>query len=87
LTVKPCQREAFSHRHRTAEEIYVVLSGAGRVKLDDELVELSRLDAVRVSPGVARAFEAGPDGLEVLIFGPHVDGDGEIVADFWGSAH
>ncbi len=87
LTVKPSQREAFAHRHRTAEEIYVVLSGAGLVKLDDELVELSPLDAVRVSPGVARAFEAGPDGLEVLIVGPHVDGDGEMVSDFWGSAH
>ena len=84
LRVKPSQREAFAHRHRLAEEIYVVLSGAGRVKLDDELVELSPLDAVRVSPGVARSFEAGPDGLEVLIFGPHVDGDGETVADFWG---
>jgi len=85
LRVKPSQREAFAHRHRLAEEIYVVLSGVGRVKLDDELVELSPLDAVRVSPGVARSFEAGPDGLEVLIFGPHVDGDGEMVADFWGS--
>jgi mannose-6-phosphate isomerase-like protein (cupin superfamily) len=86
LRVKPSRREAFAHRHRVAEEIYVVLSGSGRVKLDDELVELSPLDAVRVSPGVARAFEAGPDGLEVLIFGPHVEGDGEIVPGFWDSA-
>lgn len=83
LTVKPSQREAFAHRHRRAEEIYVVLSGSGRVKLDEELVELAPLDAVRVSPGVARSFEAGPDGLEVLIFGPRVEGDGETVADFW----
>jgi mannose-6-phosphate isomerase-like protein (cupin superfamily) len=83
--VKPSQREAFAHRHRVAEEIYVVLSGSGLVKLDDDLVDLSPLDAVRVSPGVARAFEAGPDGLEVLIFGPHVEGDGESVPDFWGS--
>ena len=85
LTVKPSQREAFAHRHRVAEEIYVVLSGSGRVKLDDELVDLAPLDAVRVSPGVARSFEAGPDGLEVLIFGPRVEGDGELVPDFWGS--
>ena len=83
LRVKPSQREAFAHRHRSAEEIYVVISGSGRVKLDDELVELSALDAVRVSPGVARAFEAGDDGLEVLIFGPRVEGDGELVPDFW----
>lgn len=84
LTIKPSRREAFAHRHGTAEEIYVVLSGAGHVKLDDELVELAPLDAVRVGPGVTRSFEAGPDGLEVLIFGPHVEGDGEIVNDFWG---
>lgn len=83
LSVKPSQREAFAHRHRTAEEIYVVLSGSGRVKLDEELVELAPLDAVRVSPGVTRCFEAGPEGLEVLIFGPRVEGDGETVADFW----
>jgi uncharacterized cupin superfamily protein len=84
LIVKPGQREAFAHRHRTAEEIYVVLAGSGVVKLDDELVQLAPLDAVRVSPGVARAFEAGPQGLEVLVFGPHVEADGEIVQDFWG---
>ncbi|MGH3050528.1 MAG: cupin domain-containing protein [Gaiellaceae bacterium] len=83
LTVKPSQREAFAHRHGEAEEIYVVLAGSGRVKLDDDLVELEPLDAVRVSPGVARSFEAGPDGLEVLIFGPRVEGDGETVDDFW----
>lgn len=83
LIVKPGQREAFAHRHRTAEEIYVVLGGSGRVKLDDDLVELGRLDAVRVSPGVVRTFEAGPDGLEVLVFGPRVESDGELVPDFW----
>ena len=83
LIVKPGRREAFAHRHREAEEIYVVLAGSGRVKLDDELVALAPLDAVRVSPGTARSFEAGPEGLEVLVFGPHVDGDGEMVRDFW----
>jgi uncharacterized cupin superfamily protein len=83
LIVKPGQREAFAHRHRTAEEVYVVLAGSGGVKLDDELVALASLDAVRVSPGVARAFEAGPNGLEVLVFGPHVEADSEMVQDFW----
>jgi mannose-6-phosphate isomerase-like protein (cupin superfamily) len=83
LAVKPGQREAFAHRHRTAEEVYVVLSGSGRVKLDDELVPLEARDIVRVSPGTTRAFEAGPDGLEVLIVGPHVESDGELVEGFW----
>lgn len=55
------------------------------MKLDDQLVELQPLDAVRVSPGVTRSFEAGPDGLHVLIFGPHVESDGEMVQDFWST--
>jgi mannose-6-phosphate isomerase-like protein (cupin superfamily) len=84
LIIKPEQREAFAHRHRQAEEVYVVLAGSGQVKLDDELVDLTPLDAVRVGPGTARSFEAGPDGLQVLIFGPRVEGDGEMVPDFWG---
>jgi mannose-6-phosphate isomerase-like protein (cupin superfamily) len=83
LTIKPGQREAFAHRHRAAEEIYVVLAGSGRVKLDDELVDLAPLDAVRVGPGVTRSFEADRDGLQILIFGPHVEGDAETVSDFW----
>ncbi len=85
LIVKPGKREAFAHRHRDAEEIYVVLAGSGRVQLDDELVDLVPLDAVRVSPGVTRSFEAGSDRLEVLVFGPHVDGDVVMVRDFWGA--
>ncbi len=76
---------SYGHRHKTQEEIYVVVDGSGRVKLDDDVVELRPLDAVRVSPGVARGFEAGPEGLEVLIFGPHVEGDSEMVDDFWAS--
>lgn len=83
LVIKPGQREAFAHRHSEAEEIYVILAGSGRVKLDDDLVDLATLDAVRVSPGVTRAFEADRQGLEVLVFGPHVEGDGEMVHGFW----
>lgn len=77
------QRSPFSHRHRHAEEIYVILSGAGKVKLGDQVSEVRALDAIRVSPQVARAFEAGPDGLEFLAFGPHHPGDGEPVDDAW----
>jgi quercetin dioxygenase-like cupin family protein len=61
----------------------VVLSGSGRVKLDDEIVEVRVLDAIRVAPGVARAFEADADGLEFIAFGPHHPGDGEPVEDVW----
>jgi mannose-6-phosphate isomerase-like protein (cupin superfamily) len=84
--VKPGERQAFAHRHEAAEEIYVVLSGTGRIKLDDELADIRPLDAIRVAPTIARAFEAGPEGLELLAFGPHHDGDGEILReDFWGA--
>lgn len=85
LIVKPGRREAFAHRHHEAEELYLVLAGSGRVKLDDEIVELEPLDVVRVSPGLTRCFEAGEDGLEVVVFGPHVEGDGETVEGFWDS--
>jgi quercetin dioxygenase-like cupin family protein len=76
--VKPGQRGR-AHRHEQAEEIYVVLGGGGRAVLDGELVELRPLDALRVAAPVARAFEAGPDGLELLVFGPRHEGDGEIL--------
>lgn len=79
----PGKRQAFAHRHDEAEEINVVLSGSGRVKLDDEIVEIGPLDAIRVSPRVTRQFEAGPDGLAYLVFGPHHERDGETLQGFW----
>jgi mannose-6-phosphate isomerase-like protein (cupin superfamily) len=82
--VKPGKRQAFAHRHENAEEIYVILSGSGRVKLDDEIKEVHAIDAIRVAPGVVRAFEADADGLELLAFGPRHEGDGEIIREaFW----
>ena len=81
--VRPGKRQAFAHRHDQAEEVSVVLSGNGRVKLDDDVVEIGPMDAIRVAPQVTRAFEAGPEGLELLVFGPHHARDSEIVQDFW----
>ncbi len=81
--LRPGKRSPFTHRHTHAEEIYVILSGAGKVKLDDDVSEVHPLDAIRVAPDVARAFEAGPDGLEFLAVGPHRPGDGEPVDDQW----
>jgi quercetin dioxygenase-like cupin family protein len=76
--VKPGQRNR-PHRHDDAEEIYVVIGGTGRAVLDGETVELKTMDAIRVAPAVTRAFEGGPDGLELLAFGPHHEGDGELL--------
>ena len=81
---KPGKRQPFGHRHDAAEEIYFVVSGSGRAKLDDDVVELNPLEALRVSAGVMRSFEAGPEGMEVLAFGPrHADDRGEIVPGWW----
>jgi len=81
--VKPGRRQPFGHRHEQAEEVHVVIAGSGTLKLDDETHEVRALDAIRVAPGVARGFEAGPEGLEYVVFGPHHEKDGEIIKDFW----
>jgi mannose-6-phosphate isomerase-like protein (cupin superfamily) len=82
--LRPNVRQGFAHRHTAAEEVYVVLSGSGRIRIDDEIVELRPLDAVRISPQATRQMEAGPDGLEFLAFGAaHEVSDAELVQDFW----
>lgn len=81
--LRPGARQAFGHRHRHAEEVFVVLAGSGRVRIDDEVADVRALDAIRVAPDSTRAFEAGPDGLEFLVFGPHHTGDAVIEKDFW----
>jgi quercetin dioxygenase-like cupin family protein len=81
----PGFRSPIAHRHREQEEAYVVVSGSGRVKLDDDVHELKLWDVIRVSPTVARAFEGGPDGIEIVAIGADrpEGGDGERIADFW----
>ncbi len=81
--LRPGARQTFGHRHRRDEEVYVVLSGSGRVAVDGELRELGPLDAVRVAPGSVRAFEAGADGLELLAAGTHHAGDVEMLPGYW----
>ncbi len=83
----PDFRVPFGHRHQRQEEVYVVVSGGGRMKLGDEMVELRQWDAVRVPPETIRQFEAGPDGAEFLIIGaPRTEpNDGEILDRWWSS--
>ena len=81
--LRPGVRQAFGHTHQHAEEVVVVLSGAGRVKIDDEIRDVRPLDAIRIAPTSARAFEAGPDGLEFVVFGPHHTGDAVMDSNFW----
>jgi mannose-6-phosphate isomerase-like protein (cupin superfamily) len=81
----PNYRSGVGHSHREQEEAYVVVGGSGRVKLDDEIVELSHWDVIRVAPEVIRAFEGGPEGLELIAIGgtKPEEGDGVMVSDWW----
>ena len=81
----PNFKPSFGHRHREQEEAYVVVGGSGRARLDDEVIELQPFDVLRVAPRVGRAFEAGPEGLEVIAIGNDrpEGGDGEMIQDFW----
>ena len=67
--VPPGYRFPYGHTHATQEEVYVVVSGGGRMNVDGEIVELEEWDAVRVPPGLWRGYEAGPEGLELLVLG------------------
>jgi mannose-6-phosphate isomerase-like protein (cupin superfamily) len=84
--LEPGYRQGFGHRHAEQEETYVVIAGNGRAKVGDEIVELKRLDALRVSPQTWRAFEGGDEGLEFLVFGAGASGDAEMSAEFWPAA-
>ena len=84
--VAPGFRVPFGHVHSEQEEVYLVVSGSARVKLEDEIVELKAWDALRIPPGTWRGFEAGPDGAELLAFGaPNTDNkDIEMDQEWWG---
>ena len=85
MRLAPAARSPFGHRHVNQEEVYVILEGAGRMKLDDDIVDVRPWDAIRVAPATIRAFEAGPQGLEYLAFGAPIgeQSDGEIIQDWW----
>ena len=84
-TLAPGLRAPFGHKHKTQEELYVVVGGSGRVKLDDDIVDIRQWDVVRVPAEVMRSFEAGDDGLEVLAFGAPIseENDSELVPGWW----
>jgi len=67
--IPPDYRFPYGHTHYKQEEVYVVVRGSGRMKVDDEIVDLREWDAVRVPPGSWRGYEAGPEGLEILVVG------------------
>jgi mannose-6-phosphate isomerase-like protein (cupin superfamily) len=78
-------RAPFGHHHREQEEAYVVISGSGKIKLDEEIIDLRQWDVIRVAAEVVRGFEGGPDGLEIIAVGGHrpEGGDGEMTPGWW----
>lgn len=85
FSLAPGFRIPFGHRHGKQEEVYVIVAGSARMKLEDEIVELGKWDAIRLPPELRRGVEAGPKGAELLAFGaPNVGfGDAEQLPDFW----
>jgi mannose-6-phosphate isomerase-like protein (cupin superfamily) len=83
--LEPNARMPFGHSHEEQEEIYLVLSGDGRMKLDDEIVDLAPLDAVRIAAPTMRAVEAGSDGIEYVVFGAPrgAQNDAQMVQEWW----
>lgn len=81
----PGFRVPFGHSHPEQEEVYVVAEGSGRVKLDDNVHDLEQWDVVRIGPGVMRAVEAGPQGMQLVAFGAPgpLRGDAAIEQDWW----
>jgi quercetin dioxygenase-like cupin family protein len=78
----PNTRNPVSHSHREQEEAYVVVAGSGRVRLDDEIRDLRLWDVVRIGPPVVRAFEAGPEGLDLIaVGGPKPEGGDGVISE------
>lgn len=84
----PNVRNPMSHQHREQEEAYLIVSGSGRVRLDDQIKDVRQWDVIRVAPEVLRAFEAGADGMDVVaVGGPKPEGgDGELSDAPWPDA-
>ena len=82
--LEPGFRIPFGHKHVTQEEVYVVVRGSARVKVEDEIVELTEWDAIRFPKGTMRQMEGGPDGVEYLAFGAGDDPmEAEMAPDWW----
>jgi mannose-6-phosphate isomerase-like protein (cupin superfamily) len=84
MKLAPGFRIPFGHKHENQEEVYVVVRGSARVKVDDDVVELREWDAIRFDTDTMRNMEAGPDGVEYLAFGAGTDPrDAEMVPGWW----
>ncbi len=85
IKIAPDFRIPFGHKHEGQEEVYVVVRGSGRVKVEDEIVELGQWDAIRFDTGTMRNMEAGPEGMEYVAFGAGDDPQEVEMAPGWWS--
>src|SRR5437667_6569591 len=84
MKLDPGFRIPFGHKHAGQEEVYVVVRGSGRIKVEDEIVEVAEWDAIRFEKDTMRNVEAGPDGIEYLAFGAGEDPlDAEMAPNWW----
>ena len=60
------------HRHREQEELYLLLEGTGRIRVDGDLLTLERGDALLVDPGTLRQVfnDTGADALWLVVGAP-----------------
>jgi uncharacterized cupin superfamily protein len=85
IRIAPGFRIPFGHKHKQQEEVYVLVNGSARMKIEDEVRDLKQWDAVRLHRDTLRGFEAGDEGAELIAIGaPNTGpGDAEVVADWW----
>jgi uncharacterized cupin superfamily protein len=79
----PGVRMPFGHRHEDQEETYVVVAGSGRIKLDDEVLDLRAWDTIRIAPATMRCVEGGDEGIEYLAFGAGDPEQAQMVQGWW----
>jgi mannose-6-phosphate isomerase-like protein (cupin superfamily) len=79
----PGFRIPFGHKHVGQEEVYVIVQGSGRVKVEDEVVPVAQWDAIRFDKDTMRDVEAGPDGIEYVAFGAGDDPSEVEMAQSW----
>ena len=85
LRLAPGFRIPFGHRHKQQEEVYVLVNGSARIKIEDEVRDMKQWDAVRLHRDTARGFESGEEGAELIAVGaPNTGpGDADLIQDYW----
>jgi len=83
FTLAPDFRVPFGHKHGEHEEVYVVLSGSARIKIEEEILELAQWDAISVPGSAMRNLEGGPEGAEVIAFGERAGPDDSTMEPGW----